>query len=53
MRDDGDMSNTTLWDLLDGMYFSATSERDKGTKFERFLKSYLQTEGTAARIGDI
>ncbi|GAA1565927.1 DEAD/DEAH box helicase [Leucobacter aridicollis] len=34
----------TLWDLLDSMYFSATSERDKGTKFERFLKSYLQTE---------
>lgn len=26
------------------MYFSATSERDKGTKFERFLKTYLQTE---------
>lgn len=38
------MSTTTLWDLLDGMYFSATSERDKGAKFERFLKSYLQTE---------
>ncbi|SDS53451.1 DEAD/DEAH box helicase [Microterricola viridarii] len=34
----------TLWDLLDDMYISATSERDKGTKFERFLKSYLQTE---------
>lgn len=26
------------------MYISATSERDKGTRFERFLKSYLQTE---------
>ncbi|MEV8267375.1 type ISP restriction/modification enzyme [Microbacterium sp. NPDC076911] len=36
--------STTLWDLLDDMYYSATSERDKGTKFERFLKSYLQTE---------
>ncbi len=35
---------TTLWDLLDGMYFGATSERDKGDRFERFLKSYLQTE---------
>lgn len=34
----------TLWDLLDGMYFGATSERDKGDRFERFLKSYLQTE---------
>ncbi|MBP5803010.1 DEAD/DEAH box helicase [Microbacterium maritypicum] len=26
------------------MYRSATNERDKGSKFERFLKSYLQTE---------
>lgn len=34
----------TLWHLLDDMYFSATNERDKGSKFERFLKSYLQTE---------
>lgn len=34
----------TLWDLLDDMYRSATNERDKGSKFERFLKSYLQTE---------
>lgn len=34
----------TLWDLLDGMYFAASSERDKGDRFERFLKSYLQTE---------
>ncbi|WP_336643068.1 restriction endonuclease [Microbacterium sp. MMO-113] len=34
----------TLWDLLDEMYRSATNERDKGSKFERFLKSYLQTE---------
>ena len=38
------VSPVTLWDLLDGMYFSATSQRDKGTKFERFLKTYLQTE---------
>lgn len=44
LRHDERVSNTTLWDLLDDMYFSATSERDKGTKFERFLKSYLQTE---------
>ena len=35
---------TTLWDLLDDMYFSATSEGDKGAKFERLLKTYLQTE---------
>ncbi|MEZ0139983.1 type ISP restriction/modification enzyme [Microbacterium sp. NRRL B-14842] len=34
----------TLWDLLDEMYRAATNERDKGSKFERFLKSYLQTE---------
>lgn len=38
------LKQVTLWDLLDTMYFSATSERDKGTQFERFLKSYLQTE---------
>lgn len=34
----------TLWDLLDDMYFGAPSEREKGSRFERFLKSYLQTE---------
>ena len=35
---------TTVWELLDEMYLSASSERDKGDKFERFLKTYLQTE---------
>lgn len=37
-------SPVALWELLDEMYFSATNEREKGTKFERFLKTYLQTE---------
>lgn len=35
---------TTLRGLLDGMYFASTSERDKGSRFERFLKTYLKTE---------
>ena len=34
----------TIWDLLDEMYHNAPSEREKGTRFERFLKTYLQTE---------
>lgn len=38
------VSTVTLWDLLDDMYLNATSQRDKGTRFERFLKTYLQTE---------
>lgn len=35
---------TTLEELLDGMLFAATSERDKGDRFERFLKSYFKIE---------
>lgn len=35
---------TTVLGLLDEMYLSATSERDKGDKFERFLKTYFKTE---------
>jgi len=32
----------TLWDLLDDIYYGSTSEKEKGTRFERFLKSYLR-----------
>lgn len=31
-------------EVLDRLYFSATSEHDKGSKFEELLESYLQTE---------
>lgn len=37
-------AEVTIWDLLDEMYHNAPSEREKGTRFERFLKTYLQTE---------
>lgn len=37
-------TGTTLFHLLDQLTFAATSERDKGDRFERFLKSYLKTE---------
>ncbi|WP_210602891.1 DEAD/DEAH box helicase [Brevibacterium oceani] len=30
--------------LLDQLYFSSTSKTDKGTKFERFTQSFLQTD---------
>lgn len=32
--------------LLDRMYYSATSEVDKGARFERFIQSFLQTDPT-------
>lgn len=35
---------TTLGELLDRMYLAAISERDKGDRFERFLKTYFKTE---------
>lgn len=38
------MTVQTFADVFDDLYFSATSQRDKGTKFERFLKRYLQVE---------
>lgn len=31
-------------EVFDRLYFSATSEHDKGSKFEELLESYLQTE---------
>jgi len=38
------MTAQTFADVFDDLYFSATSQRDKGTKFERLLKRYLQVE---------
>lgn len=38
------MTVQTFADVFDELYFSATSQRDKGTKFERFLKRYLEVE---------
>lgn len=38
------MTVQTFADVFDDLYFSATSQRDKGTKFERLLKRYLQVE---------
>lgn len=38
------MTAQTFADIFDDLYFSATSQRDKGTKFERLLKRYLQVE---------
>lgn len=38
------MTVQTFADIFDELYFSATSQRDKGTKFERLLKRYLQVE---------
>ncbi|MFJ2353481.1 hypothetical protein [Glutamicibacter sp. NPDC087673] len=38
------MTAQTFADVFDDLYFSATSQRDKGSKFERLLKRYLQVE---------
>ncbi|GGC92361.1 helicase [Tersicoccus solisilvae] len=38
------MGSTTFESVLDRLYFTATSERDKGTKFERLVKRYLELE---------
>ncbi|WP_415854026.1 DEAD/DEAH box helicase [Sinomonas sp. G460-2] len=38
------MGSTTFADVLDRLYYSASSERDKGTKFERLVKRYLELE---------
>ncbi|ABK05760.1 type III restriction enzyme, res subunit (plasmid) [Arthrobacter sp. FB24] len=38
------MGSNTFEQLLDRLYFSAKNERDKGTKFERLFKRYLQLE---------
>lgn len=38
------MTVQTFADVFDDLYFSATSQRDKGTKFERLLKRYLEVE---------
>ncbi|MDT0531864.1 type ISP restriction/modification enzyme [Micromonospora sp. DSM 115977] len=35
---------TTLQSILDDLYFSATSEADKGAKFERLMVAYLRTD---------
>lgn len=37
-------SSSSAMKLLDQLYFSSTSETDKGTKFERFTQSFLQTD---------
>ncbi|MFK0085448.1 DEAD/DEAH box helicase [Glutamicibacter sp. NPDC090743] len=38
------MTAQTFADVFDDLYFSATSQWDKGSKFERLLKRYLQVE---------
>ena len=37
-------SSSSAMKLLDQLYFSSTSETDKGTRFERFTQSFLQTD---------
>jgi predicted helicase len=35
---------TSVEDILDKLYYSATDERDKGDKFERMMLQYLKTD---------
>ncbi|HLR95795.1 MAG TPA: DEAD/DEAH box helicase family protein, partial [Jiangellaceae bacterium] len=44
----------TAAELLDRLYFSATSEADKGTKFEQLTKAFLTTDLTwSHRFADV
>ncbi|WP_417233641.1 DEAD/DEAH box helicase family protein [Arthrobacter sp.] len=38
------MGTSSFGQVLDQLYFSATDERDKGSKFERLMKRYLELE---------
>ncbi|MCC3291257.1 type ISP restriction/modification enzyme [Arthrobacter sp. zg-Y1110] len=38
------MVSSSFGQVLDQLYFSATDERDKGSKFERLIKRYLELE---------
>ncbi|WP_139006429.1 DEAD/DEAH box helicase [Arthrobacter crystallopoietes] len=38
------MASSSFGQVLDQLYFSATDERDKGSKFERLIKRYLELE---------
>jgi predicted helicase len=38
----------TIYDVLDELRFSATSEADKGSRFERLVAAYLQSDPTYA-----
>lgn len=38
------MGSASFEDVLDRLYFSATDQHDKGTKFERLMKRYLELE---------
>ena len=42
------MASTTVYELLDKLYYSSTSEADKGSKFERLMAAYLRTDPTFA-----
>jgi predicted helicase len=39
-----DAAVSTLEDILDQLYFSATDERDKGDKFERLMLQFFKTD---------
>jgi predicted helicase len=41
---DHDAAVSTLEDILDQLYFSATDERDKGDKFERLMLQFFKTD---------
>ncbi|WP_369045762.1 DEAD/DEAH box helicase family protein [Sinomonas sp. P10A9] len=38
------MGSTDFASVVDKLYYSATDERDKGTKFERLVKRYIELE---------
>ncbi|GAA3287473.1 hypothetical protein ACFFON_06095 [Arthrobacter citreus] len=38
------MVSSSFGQVLDQLYFSATDEHDKGSKFERLMKRYLELE---------
>ena len=48
------MASTSFETLLDKLYFTATDQHDKGSKFERLIRSYLQVDPQyAERFSDV
>jgi len=42
------MASATVYEILDDLWYAATSEADKGSKFERLMAAYLRTDPTFA-----
>ncbi len=44
LRQDSNMPSSSFAALLDKLYFASSDQHDKGSKFERLIRSYLQVD---------